>query len=88
MPFDGGRTSDFDVAIVGKGHLGALKAAGAQLRAGGTRSGPLNSKELKVLGLDKLQQQLSRDAGRPVNFMIYASEDALKERGQPYRPFQ
>jgi len=86
--FDVGRVSDLDVAVVSKNLPSEAKGLGLSLRSGGTRTGPLFAKELKALGLDKLQQALIKQAGRPVNFMIYESEEALKKRGNPYTPLQ
>jgi hypothetical protein len=47
----------------------------------------MDPKMLRALGLDKLTQRLSQQAGRPVRFMIYESEEALRERGAPYIGF-
>lgn len=41
------------------------------LRSGGVRTGPLNGRDLKRLGLSDLRKELSQDVGRPVNFMIF-----------------
>jgi len=49
---------------------------------------PLGAEALEKLGLSGLAGDLSKQAGRPVNFMIYGSEDALKSRGNPYVPIK
>jgi RHS repeat-associated protein len=86
--FDVGRTSDFDIALVGSTLLAKAKELGVELRSKGTRTEPLmDPKMLRALGLDKLTQRLSQQAGRPVRFMIYESEEALRERGAPYIGF-
>jgi RHS repeat-associated protein len=86
--FDVGRTSDFDIAVVGGNLLAKAKELGIELRSKGTRTGPLDPQALKALGLDKLAQQLSQQAGRKVSFMIYESEEALRQRGTPYLGLQ
>lgn len=86
--FDVGRTSDFDIAVVGKSLLSKAKELGIELRGKGSRTGPLGAEALKALGLDKLAQRLSQQAGRPVNFMIDESEEALRQRGAPYQGLQ
>lgn len=83
-----GRTSDFDIAVVGGNLLAKAKELGIELRGKSTRTGPLGAQALKALGLDKLAQKLSQQAGRPVNFMIYESEEALRQRGAPYQGLQ
>jgi RHS repeat-associated protein len=86
--FDVGRVSDFDVAVVSPKLLGEAKDLGLGLRSGGARTGPLDANALKSLGLSNLSQTLSKQAGRPVNFMVYGTEDALKARGNPYIPLK
>ena len=77
--FDVGRTSDFDIAISGESLMNKAKELGIPLRSGGVRTGPLTDAQLKKLGLDGLRNQLSSQAGRPVNFMIYSTaEEAIK----------
>ena len=83
-PFDVGRISDYDIGIASPDLLAKAKQLGIGLRGGGKRTGPLTSEELHELGLDNLADQLSEDAGREVNFMIYDSLDTLAARGQPY----
>ena len=73
QPFDVGRTSDFDIALASPELLAKAKALGIPLRSGGVRTGPLNDNQLRVLGLYQLAQQLKRNAGRKVSFMIYDS---------------
>jgi len=78
-PFDEGRVSDFDIALTGDSIFNAAKGAGIPLRSMGTRTGPLSERALKQLGLLDLAAQMSKSAGRPVNFMIYqTAKDAAK----------
>lgn len=79
-PFDAGRVSDFDVALSGDSLFQAAKNAGIGLRSNGTRTGPLTARDLKVLGLRDLSVQMSAQAGRPVNFMIYRTTETAVER--------
>jgi hypothetical protein len=79
-PFDVGRTSDFDIALAGQSLLAKAKELGISLRSGGTRTGPLTPENLADLGLSDLAAQLSQEAGRPVNFMIFDTmETAMKK---------
>ncbi|MFI1256501.1 RHS repeat domain-containing protein [Streptomyces netropsis] len=73
QPFDSGRVSDYDVALASPSMLQRAADAGISLRSGGTRTGPLKDRDLQKMGLTGLSNSLSRDAGRPVNFMVYGS---------------
>jgi RHS repeat-associated protein len=86
--FDVGRISDLDVALVSTRLLNRASDLGLALRGGGTRTGPLDSSALKMLGLNSLQATLTKLAGRPVNFMVYQTEDALRRRGAAMVPFR
>jgi RHS repeat-associated protein len=79
-PFDVGRVSDFDIGIASSKLLDKAKELGIQLRSGGSRTGALTPSQIKKLGLADLQKQLSQEAGRPVNFMLFRSVDAAVER--------
>ena len=74
--FDKGRVSDFDIALAGKKILVKAKKLGIKLRSQGTRTGPLDANQVKLLGLGELQSTLSKSAGRPVNFMIFGDAAA------------
>lgn len=77
-PFDVGRISDYDIALSSPELFERAHAVGIGLRQQGTRTGPLMPEHLDRLGLTDLSSQLSQQAGRPVNFMIYRSiDDAL-----------
>ena len=79
QPFDFQRVSDFDVALASPDLLARAKALGISLRSGGARTGPLEARELKLLGLDDLAKSMSERAEREVNFMIYKdSSDAIR----------
>jgi hypothetical protein len=80
-PFDVGRVSDFDIALASPTLLQRAKELGVGLRGGGIRTGPLTDKQLEMLGLLDLAEELSRTAGRPVKFMIYESIEAAVKRG-------
>ncbi|WP_283444226.1 hypothetical protein [Noviherbaspirillum suwonense] len=70
-PFDFGRVSDFDVALADPALLIRAQELGIGLRSGGTRTGPLSARDLRVLGLRDLSSQMGQQVGREVNFMIY-----------------
>lgn len=81
MPFDIGRTSDYDLALSGQKLMQAAQNIGVQLRQGGMRTGPLNDRQLEQLGLTNLANELSNLVGRPVVFMIYRSIEEAVNRG-------
>ncbi|MCP1479048.1 filamentous hemagglutinin [Pseudomonas chlororaphis] len=78
--FDVGRTSDFDIALASSELLKKAESLGVGLRSGGARTGPLSTRDLKILGLNDLASQLSKQAGRDVNFMIYGSTSTAISR--------
>ncbi|MDP5210939.1 hypothetical protein, partial [Microbulbifer sp. 2205BS26-8] len=78
--FDAGRVSDFDIALAGPQILARAQQLGIGLRSGGTRTGPLNAAQIQRLGLGSIQSTLSKQAGRPVNFMIYGNAGAAASR--------
>jgi RHS repeat-associated protein len=89
QPFDVGRMSDFDIALASPSLLAKAKELGIPLRSGGTRTGPLNSEQLAQLGLSDLVAQLSQEAGRTVNFMVFNTLENVIKKGpsiyvQPY----
>lgn len=59
---------------------------GIGLRSGGTRTGPLSARDLQVLGLTDLATELSKQAGREVNFMIYQSTSNALQRAPSLTP--
>ncbi|MGD1878337.1 MAG: hypothetical protein ACFB13_12670, partial [Kiloniellaceae bacterium] len=76
--------SDFDIAIVSPEFLKLARQKGIQVspRNGGWRTGPLNDKSLKELGLWSLRNELKGMSGnRDVSFMIYESVEQLERRG-------
>ena len=79
-PFDVGRISDFDIALASPELLQRAKELGIGLRSQGVRTGPLKAEDLALLGLTDVVRQLSQQAGRPVNFMIYNSAETAIER--------
>jgi filamentous hemagglutinin len=80
QPFDVGRASDFDIALASPELLDKASSLGIGLRSGATRTGPLSVRDLKVLVLEDLASQLSKQAGRDVNFMIYGSTTSAISR--------
>ncbi|CAH1199315.1 hypothetical protein PAECIP111893_01309 [Paenibacillus plantiphilus] len=81
--FDEGRVSDFDIALVNDDlFLEALeigRKGGFKMKTDSNRIGPLDKDQLAELGLKKLIDKLSKEAGRPVSFMLCESvEQALK----------
>jgi filamentous hemagglutinin len=78
--FDLGRTSDFDIALASPTLLARAKELGIDLRQGGTRTGPLTQRDLAALGLREMANQMSKQAGRPVNFMVFQAPAAAIER--------
>jgi RHS repeat-associated protein len=80
--FDEGRVSDFDIALGGANIFHAARVAGADVfRFGGMRTAPLTEKQLGVLGLDGLRNDLENQAGRAVNIQIYPSLGGILARG-------
>ncbi|GIO95291.1 hypothetical protein J14TS5_03770 [Paenibacillus lautus] len=83
LPFDQGRKSDFDIALVNDDlFLEALeigRGGGFKMKTDPNRIGPLDEKQLDRLGLLEIIEKKSKEAGRPVSFMLYESvEQALK----------
>ena len=67
--------SDYNIALSSPQLFQRAKEVGIGLRQQGVRTGPLRPEHLERLGLSGLNSQLSTQAGRPVNFMIYQSID-------------
>jgi filamentous hemagglutinin len=80
-PFDAGRTSDYDIAVISPKALARAKDAGTPLRSSGTRTGPLGPRDMARLGLRGLAKQLGKTADRPVKFMIFDSLGAAAKKG-------
>ena len=68
--------SDYDIALVSSKLLSDARAIGIPLRSSGTRTAPLSPANLQQLGLDGLAAELSAQAGRQVNFMVFKTADA------------
>lgn len=80
----GDNPSDLDVALCdGDLFLKALEN-GVELHGDDYRTAVLKPEEVDELGLGELQEELSEQAGRPVNFMVYASPEDLQTVGRPY----
>lgn len=77
--FDDGRVSDFDIALVHDESF--LRGLDMGLKAKDrTRIGPLSEAHMEALGLLRLQQQLTTQAGRPVKFMLFDSVESALAR--------
>jgi hypothetical protein len=84
LPFDVGRISDFDVAIVNPDLL--AKAQGLDLgKSGHPYSIPLDADAMRKLGFGDLADNLSSRFGRDVNFRIYDSEASVRAKGKSYK---
>jgi RHS repeat-associated protein len=85
VPFDVGRTSDFDLAIA---HSDLYKKAESLGLGKDGRTGPIKmgSAEAKQLGVDDMLQKLSRmSGGREVNTMIFKDAEAAKAKAPSIR---
>lgn len=80
QPFDVGRISDFDIALASPTLMSRAKKLGIGLRSRGTRTEPLTEEHIKLLGLSELVRDLSSQAKREVNFMIYQSVETAVQR--------
>ncbi|GAA3610207.1 hypothetical protein GCM10022236_09850 [Microlunatus ginsengisoli] len=76
-PFDDGRLSDIDLAVISPTLAGKARAAGIPVRDGHTRFA-LSPDQATTLGIPDLGPRLSRflDRGRPVNIMVFESRAA------------
>jgi RHS repeat-associated protein len=72
--------SDFDIALAGETIFSRAKELGIALRGAGARTGPLSPAEISKLGLGELQESLSGQASRDVNFMIFESAKGATTR--------
>ncbi|MGZ4602454.1 MAG: WXG100 family type VII secretion target [Kineosporiaceae bacterium] len=70
-PFDVGRRSDFDIAIVDPKLFEDARSLGVKTRSGPARTAPLTTAFLRALGLQAMQDSLSARAERKVAFMVY-----------------
>lgn len=84
-PFDAGRRSDYDIALVSPSLMQRAIDLGVSLRGGRTRTGPLEDNQLDALGLRSIHAHLAESTNRPVAFMIYNSRQSVMRRG-PSRP--
>jgi hypothetical protein len=80
-PFDAGRVSDLDVALVSPSLFQRAKDLGIEMRSGGHRTGLLDADALGALGLWNLAQSLRTQVGRKTSIMIYDSPESLDARG-------
>jgi hypothetical protein len=80
-PFDVGRKSDFDLAVVSPSLNSRARQAGVLFENG--RSRPLTNQQAQGLGVARLRDSLSGSAQRQVTFMLYEHENVISARG-PY----
>jgi YD repeat-containing protein len=87
-PFDYNRLSDFDIALVNDDlYLNALELGrnnGFKVKSLPDRMGPLSNEQLARLGLKDLRIDLTKKAGRPVDFMLYDSIEGALLRGNSH----
>jgi hypothetical protein len=81
-PFDVGRRSDFDIALVDPHLFARAEELGMKLRRNPPRTPPLSPQQLHDLGLLGLVTQLSSGVGREVHFMVFRDlEQSLQRAG-------
>jgi hypothetical protein len=77
---DASHLSDFDIGLASPSLLDKAKALGIPRRSRGMRTGPLNTDQLKALGLSDVASQMSSIACRLVKIMIYGTVEAATNR--------
>ncbi|MEW5963380.1 MAG: phage portal protein [Pseudomonadota bacterium] len=80
-PFDVGRRSDYDLAIVSPTLFNRATALGVRSRGRGGRTVQIDGNALRDLGLRSLLDTLASDIGRDVSVVIYRSNTDLQVRG-------
>jgi uncharacterized protein YukE len=81
-PFDVGRRSDFDVAVVDPALFARAQELGIGVRRNPPRTVPLTDAQLTRLGLRELVDELSGPAGREVHFMVFRDlDESLRRSG-------
>jgi hypothetical protein len=78
----GNNPGDYDIAISDPDLYDQAKNLGIGLRNEPARTDPLSEEQAGNLGLAELRQELSSQAGRPVNIMIYENPQAAMQ----YKP--
>jgi uncharacterized protein YukE len=78
--FDVGRRSDFDIAVADPRLFEDAKRAGVRIRSGGTRTAPLELRQLESLGMGDLVHKLAQQVDRDVHVMIYRDLLAALQR--------
>jgi filamentous hemagglutinin len=87
-PFDQGRVSDFDIALISQVLWDRLSQAGVKSRSTGGRTGELQPNDITALQLDTVAKRASdlvqacSTQNRPCHFMIYQSESAASKGGK------
>jgi RHS repeat-associated protein len=90
LPFDVGRVSDLDLAIVSETLFKRAQELGLVKEGGGrtvpiTLSTPAGRSAAKALGIEGTLQKLSEMMGRDVNTMLFETGKAVKEKGASRR---
>jgi uncharacterized protein YukE len=81
-PFDVGRRSDFDIAVVDPTLVDRAEALGVRLRRNPPRTPPLTEAQLERLGLLDLVTELSASSGREVHLMVFRDlQQSLQRSG-------
>jgi hypothetical protein len=81
-PFDVGRRSDFDIAVVDPRLVDRAEALGVRLRRNPPRTPPLTEAQLERLGLLDLVTELSASSGREVHLMVFRDlQQSLQRSG-------
>ncbi|HYJ74108.1 MAG TPA: hypothetical protein VEV65_00835, partial [Kineosporiaceae bacterium] len=82
QPFDVGRRSDFDLAVVDPSLFARARELGVPVRRNPPRTAPLSDAQLARLGLGRLVNELSASAGREVHLMVFRDlEESLARSG-------
>ena len=79
-PFDIGRRSDFDIAVVDPALFDRAKELGLSMRRNPPRTPPLSDAQLERLGLGDLVREWSAGAGREVHLMVFRDVDESLRR--------
>src|SRR4051812_3415823 len=81
-PFDVGRRSDFDIAVVDPALFARAQELGLTVRRSPPRTAPLTDAQLTRLGLQDLVDELARTAGREIHFMVFRDlEESFRRSG-------
>jgi hypothetical protein len=80
-PFDAGKDSDYDFAIVSPRLMERAHELGIATLGRGTRTGPLREIQLRQLGLDRPLARIKELTDRKSSFVIFRDSKVLEQRG-------